>query len=186
MEKNKVLKFVTGNKAKVFEISNLLAPIKIEQLNIDLDEIQEIDSKKVIEHKLKQAFKHHAGPFIIDDSSLYLSCFDYKLPGPFIKWFNVAIGTKAIYEMCNKMGDFKARAITCIALAENSKSIKYFAGELKGKITKPKGKWGFGYDPIFMPEGFTKTLSELKADKNFTLSPRGVAITKLKKYLTKA
>jgi len=57
------------NKFK--EVQAVLAPIKLEQVDIDLAEIQELDARKIIEHKLKEAFKHRKGKFIIDDSSLY-------------------------------------------------------------------------------------------------------------------
>ena len=171
-----MLKFITGNKTKFKEVQAALAPIKVEQINIDLHEIQGIDPKKIIEHKLKEAFKHHKGEFIIDDSSLFLSCFDYKLPGPLIKWFNDTIGTKKIYEMCGKMGDSKAMAITYIGYAKSPKEIKFFEGSLNGTIVAPKGKYNFGYDPIFQPKGKNLTLSEMKEKNDFEFSPRGLTL----------
>ena len=179
-----MLKFITGNKTKFKEVQIALAPIQIEQVDIDLHEIQEVDPKKIIEHKLKEAFRHRKGEFIIDDSSLFLSCFDYKLPGPLIKWFNDTIGTKKIYEMCQKMKDSKAKAKTFIGYAKNKNNIKFFEGCLEGKIVKPKGKYNFGYDPIFLPTGQSKTLSQLKSSGDFFNSPRGLAVLKLKKFLT--
>ncbi|MBI5530915.1 MAG: non-canonical purine NTP pyrophosphatase [Candidatus Doudnabacteria bacterium] len=179
-----MLKFITGNKTKFNEVQAALAPIKVEQINIDLHEIQEVDPKKIIEHKLKEAFNHYKGEFIIDDSSLFLSCFNYKLPGPLIKWFNDSIGTKKIYEMCKKMGDQKARATTFIGYAKSPKEIEFFEGTMNGKIIKPKGKYNFGYDPIFVPNGKKETLSQMKASGNFFSSPRGLAVLKLKKYLS--
>jgi non-canonical purine NTP pyrophosphatase (RdgB/HAM1 family) len=180
-----MFKFITGNKNKFVEVQAVLAPIQIEQIDIDLHEIQGIDPKKIIEHKLKEAFKHHKGEFIIDDSSLFLSCFNYKLPGPLIKWFNESIGTKKIFEMCKKMGDTNARAITYIGYAKNPSKIIFFEGKLSGKIVAPKGKYNFGYDPIFIPTGKNQTLSELKIGGNFLNSPRGMAVKQLKKYLEK-
>ncbi len=179
-----MLKFITGNKTKFKEVQMALAPIQIEQVDIDLPEIQKVDPKKIIEHKLKEAFRHHKGEFIIDDSSLFLSCFDYKLPGPLIKWFNDTIGTKKIYQMCRKMGDTKARAITYIGYAKSPKEIKFFDGVLTGKIVDLRGRYNFGYDPIFLPTGKSKTLSQLKSSGDFLSSPRGRAVLKLKKYLT--
>ena len=178
-----MLKFITGNKNKFKEAQEVLAPIKIEQLDIDLAEIQDIDSKKVIEYKLIEAFKHHNGPFIIDDSSLFLEYFDYKLPGPFVKWFNEVIGMKGYFDLCSKVKKYKAKAQTQLAYAESPKKVVFFEGSLNGKIVKPKGNYGFGYDQIFLQHGQIYTLAEQKANKIFIKSPRGIAILKLKKYL---
>ncbi|MFA5990830.1 MAG: non-canonical purine NTP pyrophosphatase [Candidatus Doudnabacteria bacterium] len=180
-----MLKFITGNKTKFKEVQMALAPIQIEQVDISLHEIQGVDPKKIIEHKLKEAFKHHKGEFIIDDSSLFLSCFDYKLPGPLIKWFNDTIGTKKIYQMCKKMSNTKAKAVTYIGYAKSPKEIKFFDGVLTGSIVDSKGAYDFGYDPIFLPNGGNETLSQIKSSGDFLSSPRGLAVLKLKKYLFK-
>ena len=180
-----MIKFITGNKAKVKEAQAVLAPFKILPVSIDLDEIQEVDPKKIIAHKLKEALKHQKGPLVVDDSSLFFSCFNYKLPGPLIKWFNEYVGMKGLAKLVKNMGDAKARAATIIGYAESPKKILFFEGTLEGKIVAPRGKYGFGYDPIFQPEGKKQTLSEMKEEKNFFYSPRAIALKKLKKYLEK-
>ena len=65
-----MLKFITGNKGKFHEAGLMLAPLKVKQLNIDVDEIQTLDHKKVIEHKLAQALLHQSGDFFIELLSL--------------------------------------------------------------------------------------------------------------------
>lgn len=178
-----MLKFITGNKVKFGEVAHGLAPFKIEMADVELAEIQGLDPKEILQHKLNEAFRHHKGQFIIDDSSVFFGCFDYKLPGPLIKWFNATIGMNGIYNMCKKMGNFSAKAITYIAYAKSPKQILIFEGKLEGTITKPKGNYGFGYDQIFIPKGQKKTMAEMKATGDFSLSPRGIAVKKLKKYL---
>lgn len=180
-----MLKFITGNKTKFREVQAVLAPIQIEQVNIGLAEIQGLDSRKIIEHKLQEAFKHHKGSFIIDDSSLYLKCFDCKLPGPLVKWFNDSIGGRGYALLVKNMGENRAKAKTIIGYAKNAKKIEFFEGNLNGKVVPPRGKYNFGYDPIFVPEGKKETLSQMKAKGDFSSSPRGLAVLKLKKYLLK-
>ena len=180
-----MLKFITGNKIKFKEVQAVLAPIKIERVDIDLAEIQEVDAYKIIRHKLQEALKHHKGPLIIDDSSLFFSCFNYKLPGPLIKWFNEYVGMDGLFNLTQKMGDSKARATTIIGYAENPKKILFFEGTLKGRIAEPRGAYKFGYDPIFLPDGKKQTLSEMKEAGIFFYSPRAKALKKLKNYLSK-
>lgn len=84
-----MLKFITSNKNKYEEIRVMLSPIKVERVNIELDEIQELDPQKVIKHKLRQALKYQKSNFFIEDSMVYFGCLNNKLPGPFIKWFQI-------------------------------------------------------------------------------------------------
>ncbi len=180
-----MLKFISGNKAKIKEARAVLNPLKINPVNIDLVEIQGVDPRKIIRHKLLEALRRNKGPLFVDDSSLYLSCFNYKLPGPLIKWFNQYVGMEGLAGLTEKMGDGRAKAATIIGYAENPKEILFFEGTLKGRIVPPRGGYGFGYDPIFLPEGKTQTLSEMKDQANFFYSPRGLALKKFKNYLLK-
>jgi non-canonical purine NTP pyrophosphatase (RdgB/HAM1 family) len=161
----------------------LLAPIKIEQMNIDLDEIQDIDPHKIIKHKLNEAFKHHKGPFIVEDSGLVLRAFGGKLPGPFIKFFNVYLGPKNLAKLAIGINEQRAEGRTIIAYAKNKKNILFFEGTIKGRVVMPRGKHGFGYDPIFLPNNSKFTLGELKSEGYYKFSARGIAAKKLKNYL---
>ncbi len=179
------LKFITGNKNKVKEAQAILKPIKVKQVKFDLDEIQNLEPHKIIKHKLQEAFKHHKGPFILEDDSLYLDCLGGKLPGPLIKWFNDTIGNKGLAKLTKKMGNNKATVQSIVGYAKNPKQIKFFESKLKGKIVLPRGSFGFGYDPIFVLKGLKQTYSELKKAGKLDISTRGKAMKKLKKYLEK-
>lgn len=77
-----------------------------------------------------------------------------------------------------------ARFRTVIALLLNGKEL-LFEGIVKGKITEEKkGNSGFGYDPIFIPEGHTVSFAEMGNDIKNTISHRAEAVKKLDKYLT--
>lgn len=174
------LYFITGNKNKFEEASAIIPSLK--QFDIDLDEIQEIDAKKIIEHKLKEALKHKKGNFIVEDASLQLDCLN-NLPGPLIKWFWKSLGNLGIYDLCKKYKNFSAIASVTIGYTDGSE-IKYFIGSIKGRIVEPTGDNGFGYDPIFMPEGFNKTYHEMTKEEKNKMSHRKKALNKLKKYLS--
>lgn len=77
----------------------------------------------------------------------------------------------------------KARFRTVIALIRNGQTM-FFEGTVDGNITDEKrGTEGFGYDPIFMPEGYDKTFAELGEDIKNTISHRAKAVKKLTEYL---
>ena len=77
----------------------------------------------------------------------------------------------------------KARFKTVIALIENGKQL-LFEGILQGTISDvPRGVNGFGYDPVFIPEGSNKTLAEFTAEEKNKISHRGKAVEKLVSFL---
>ncbi len=78
----------------------------------------------------------------------------------------------------------KARFRTVIALVENGK-LTTFQGEIQGVITREKhGLQGFGYDPVFLPDGFDRTFAEMDLAEKNRISHRALAVQKLIDYLT--
>ncbi len=77
-----------------------------------------------------------------------------------------------------------ARFVCCIAIAYPDGRSKTFFGYVYGRIGKtPKGERGFGYDPVFYPEGFDHTFAQMPPEKKDSLSHRREALSKLNKYL---
>lgn len=76
-----------------------------------------------------------------------------------------------------------ARFVTIIALIQDGKEY-IFEGEAKGRIAeKPSGGKGFGYDPVFIPDGYSETFAEMDADEKNRISHRAKAVAKLAKFL---
>lgn len=76
-----------------------------------------------------------------------------------------------------------ARFACCIALASGD-DIKTFMGHVDGRIGREnRGDNGFGYDPLFFPEGHDRTFAEMTADEKHSMSHRGRALEKLQEYL---
>ncbi len=177
---NMVLYFITGNKGKLAEAKAILG--NVESVDFDLPEIQELDPMKIIEAKLKEARKIREGEFFVEDTSVYLNCLN-GFPGPQIKWLLQSIRNEGIYELVSKYQDQGAVARTMIGYI-NGDNIQYFTGEVKGKIVAPKGT-GFGWDPIFQPEGYDITFGEMNAEEKNKISMRKQALVKMKEYLVK-
>ena len=78
----------------------------------------------------------------------------------------------------------KARFVCIIALATVEGDITTFSGYVEGRIDRiPRGQNGFGYDPVFVPEGHTLTFAEMKGEEKDAISHRGRALEKVRDYL---
>lgn len=175
------LYFITGNKGKFEEVKAVIP--EVEQLDIDLPEIQNIDPQKIIEAKLSSAFEHHEGAFIVEDGSFTLKGMA-GLPGPLIKWFWKAIGGDGIVKLSKTFGT-EAEAKVIFGYATDKDNIQYFEGIIEGNVVEPGGDKGFGWDPIFQPNGYKKTFGEMELEEKNSFSMRRIAVEKLKEALQK-
>jgi non-canonical purine NTP pyrophosphatase (RdgB/HAM1 family) len=175
-----MIQFITGNAGKLRDIKAIIPGVT--QLKIDLDEIQSLDPKEVIEHKLDQAALHHKGAFIVEDTSLLLTCLG-GLPGTLVKWFQDSIGVDGIAALAMKYEDRSVIARVTIGYRDLSGDKHYFTGELHGDIVPPRGDLDFGWGPIFQPTGHSRTLGEMTVDEKNRISHRGIATRKLAAHL---
>lgn len=94
---------------------------------------------------------------------------------------------KNINKLINKLSDIndrKAYFIAVICYIDNLGKATFFEGRVEGKITqKPMGNGGFGYDPIFIPDGLEKTFAQMASDEKNKISHRGKAIKLLTNFL---
>ncbi len=174
------LHFITGNKNKLEEIKSVIPDV--DQLDIDLIEVQDIDPKVIIEAKLQEAFNHHDGPFIVEDTSLYFESLK-DFPGPMIKWFLKSLGNEGLADLARRLESQKAVAKVIIGYAKDKEDIKFFEGSIDGTIVTPRGETTFGWDPIFQPVGYEKTFAEMSSEEKNAISMRKIAAEKLKEYI---
>lgn len=184
----------TKNKKKVEEIKRLLSDLNVNILTLDdfkdLPDIVE-DGKTFEENALKKAMtiaKMTGKPSIADDSGLEV----YALGGaPGIHSARYAgensNDAKNIEKLLKELKDKKdrrARFVCCIAFALPDGKVNLFFGVTEGIISEiPKGEKGFGYDPVFYPEGYDKTFAEMPSEKKDLLSHRGKALKKFKEFI---
>ena len=150
-------------------------------LDIDLVEIQSLDAHEIIRAKLEEARKHHKGKLIVEDTSLYFDGLN-GLPGPLIKWFMKSIGNDGLMKIVQNLDNNRAEAKTVIGYSNASGEVSFFEGSFFGTIVTPRGT-GFGWDPIFMPDGQTKTFGEMTAEEKNSLSMRRLSVEKLREFL---
>jgi len=192
--KNKQMKlvFATNNKNKVKEIKALL-PSHIEILTLSeigcTEEIEETEETLEGNAKLKADYitKKYGYDCFADDTGLEVDILN-GAPGVYSARYagkNVTYEAnvqKMLFEMQGKT-DRKAQFKTVIAL--NLRGKQYlFSGICKGEITNNKhGDDGFGYDPIFRPNGIDETFAEMSLQKKGEISHRGKAMKKLINFL---
>lgn len=179
----KQLTFITGNQHKADYVARFLGE-HITHHKLDLDELQSLDPHKVLEHKVHQAYGILRQPVLVEDVALVVPAMG-RLPGTFIKWFLQELGVQGFCDIVQKISSQQAIATVRFALHDGT-NVHYFEGETQGKlIAKPRGERGFGYDPAFVPDGWTKTRGEMTLEEYDKTSPRLKALLKLKIFLEK-
>ena len=149
--------FVTGNQKKADYLAEYFGfPVAHEK--IDLDELQSLNLKEVVSHKVHQAYEKIQKPVLVEDASLEFVAFG-RLPGTYIKSF---IGELSIPGLCRLLDGKERSAIARCGLSYfDGREEVYFEKALVGNIAEnPRGTGGFGWDPIFIPEGSSFTLAE--------------------------
>lgn len=174
--------FVTGNKFKAKETEEIL-DIDLEVSQIELDEIQEIDLEKVALHKLNQAYEILKKPVMIDDVSFEIHAWN-KFPGPLVKWMlQVGGGPSLILKLLEGEKDRRATARLAIGFHDGEKPQLFF-GEALGVVAHEiRGDNGFGWDRIFIPEGYDQTFAEMPRELKNSISHRGNALAKFHDFL---
>lgn len=156
--------YVTSNENKARYFSEILG-IKIPHATAEVDEIQSLDLVEVVTRKAKAAYQQIGRPVIVEDTSLALPYLG-RLPGTFIKWFLDEVGQDGLCRLIDN--NSKRQAVASAAFAYfDGVELKIFKGSVVGKIAKkPAGESGFGWNPIFIPDGHDQTLAQMN-DKAF-------------------
>jgi non-canonical purine NTP pyrophosphatase (RdgB/HAM1 family) len=178
-KKSKIITLVSGNENKIKEFQQILG-LKLKTIDIDLPEIQSTNVMEVAKEKLKEAMKHIKGPCIIDDSGLHIDKLN-GFPGALIKFYYKKLKNDGIVKHC---GGSKAQAVSVIGYFDGKNEF-LFEGKTEGTIPdEPLGE-GFGWDPIFVPEGSKLSYAQLSSEEKNKISQRRLAIEKLKEHLKK-
>lgn len=192
----KELIFASSNKGKIKEVKEIFSNsdyniISLLDLNFD-KEIEEtgvtFEENALI--KAEEIFNIYKRPVISDDSGLSVEILNGS-PGVYSKRFagensndenNI---NKLLNELIKFNPPYKAKFI-CSAVYKDELKTEIAIGEFHGEITfYRKGNNGFGYDPIFIPNGYSKTLAELTNEEKNKISHRAIAFKNLKELITK-
>ena len=167
--------FASSNKNKYEEAKGILSKfgISLKFFKCSLQEIQSDSLEKVAFHKALDAFLLCSKPVIIEDDGLFINSLK-GFPGPYSSFVFKTIGNEGILKLLKSKRSATFQSI--IAYCEQKDDVQLFNASVSGQIPrKPAGK-KWGYDPIFIPEGQTKTYAQLE-EKNL-VSHRYLAIKK--------
>lgn len=190
----------TGNNKKREEIETLLKDLgDTEILNFkDMpgEPPMVIENGKTFrENAVKKAVivsKFYEGLVIADDSGLVVDALHGRPGVRSARFARVKAtdgeNTAKLLKLLEKMPQQhrQARFVCHIALSKGGTLLESFEGKVEGKITfAPKGENGFGYDPVFIPDGHDKTFAEMDASYKNRISHRAEALGKLKEVISK-
>ena len=186
--------FATQNPNKLNEIK-LLIPRSINLVSLEdlgfTEEIPEVadtlEGNAVI--KAKVIYEKYGITSFADDTGLEVKELGGK-PGVYSARYagedkNAESNIKKLFDELKGIKDRSACFRTVIAVISNGKSI-VFEGKVEGTIAeKSMGVQGFGYDPVFIPTGFTRSFAQMSLDEKNKISHRGIAIKKFVEWLAK-
>jgi non-canonical purine NTP pyrophosphatase (RdgB/HAM1 family) len=176
------LTFVTGNAHKAAQLSwHLQMPVK--HRDLDVPEIQGLDLAEIVAAKTQAAFALLGSPVLVEDTSLRFMALG-RLPGPLIKWFLEELGNAGCARLLDGRDSRQASAEVLFGYFDGER-YESFAAQIEGTIAAtPRGKRGFGWDPIFIPAGARLTWGEMDKEQQLASSMRAHALRKLQQFLS--
>ena len=188
---NKIL-IGTHNKGKFKEISGLLPRnvVKISPISLGIESPEETGKTFSENSLLKAKFFYEKSNIVTlsDDSGLEVECLNNE-PGIYSsRWADEFGGfDNAMTEILKRVKKInkgtKASFISSLTIYLDNKKIITEIGKIDGKISEKKGLNGFGYDPIFIPNGHTKTFAEMEYKEKLLIDHRYIAYKKLEKKI---
>jgi XTP/dITP diphosphohydrolase len=184
----------TGNPGKVEELRSLLADLPIElipgsTLEAPPDVTEDADTLAGNARKKAAAYRAAAGlPALADDTGLEVAALDGR-PGVHTARFAGPDATPddnkhKLLDVLDGVDDRRARFRTVVALVDDTGRARTFEGVCTGTITTaPRGDGGFGYDPLFRPDGHEQTFAEMPPDAKNEISHRRKALDALRQFL---
>lgn len=179
------INFVTSNKNKVKEFRQILeTEIKVNHINISYPELRSDNPKEIAKTSAEMLANRLRKAVVVEDSGLFIKAL-HGFPGTCSAYIHKRIGLQGIIKLMKGIKERECTYKSAVAYCEPAKKAISFLGEEEGKVAeKIRGNFGFGHDPIFIPEGSNKTYGEIKNCEKIKKFRRR-AVLKLRDYLLK-
>jgi XTP/dITP diphosphohydrolase len=189
--KGRVVFFATGNVHKFNEVRSILTELDIAvgMLRVKDTEIQSDSIKEIAQTSAQDVFKRCRLPVIVEDAGLFIDALK-GFPGPYAAYVYKTIGNRGVLKLMEDVEARKAVFRSAIAYCDReAEAPLVFEGEAEGEITVNErvgnGESGFGFDPIFQPDGSAKTFAEMTLEEKNGFSHRANAISKFAEWYKK-
>ena len=180
------LKVVTSNDGKIKEFKQAFekTPVFPTKVSVPYPEVQASSLEEVVDFGLDNLKDKIQPPFIIDDAGVFVDGLE-GFPGVYSRYVYDTIGLQGILKQMENLDDRQASFKCVLGLLLEDGTTHKFVGECKGRIIhEMRGDGGFGYDPIFIPDGFDRTFSELPPEEKNEISHRGRAMQNLLAFIS--
>ena len=177
--------FASGNESKASEVIAILGELGIDAYfaKLALKEIQSDSLEEIAKEKSEHAYSLISAPVIVEDDGLFIDSLR-GFPGQYSSFVYKTIGNDGITKLMHGISDRSARFRAVISYRDSWRQTIYI-GETKGSIAPKSSGDGWGYDPIFLPEGSDMTFAEMKEEKN-KYSHRRKALEKFAQDISKS
>ena len=178
--------FVTQNKYKLSELSPLFKEfgVSFETSSLEKFEVRSDDVVIVALNAAEHAYRELHRPVVVDDTGLFIDSLS-GFPMAYPAFVLNTIGKGGILKLLEGVNDRGAKFVTAVGFANGVDNLT-FVGEMTGTISESIiGSEGFGYDPIFIPEGETRTYAQLSFEEKVTISHRTKAFRKFLDWYVK-
>jgi len=169
MQQSSEVFFVSSNEHKFEEVQRILSNlgVNIKLFKTTLEEIQSNSLNEIAKRKVIDAFTKIQKPVIIEDDGLFINSLN-GFPGPYSSYAYDTIGNKGIIQLLQNSEHRDAKFVAIIAYCNGIDEVKLFESSIPGKISKEIEKGGWGYDPIFIPDGESKTYANVSNKDKFS------------------
>lgn len=159
-----------------------MTDIPIEQLNTTYPEIQADTLEEVAEFAIDYCYTILKAPCFIEDSGLFVAGLS-GFPGVYSKYVFTTLGYTSILQLLTDDKERTAHFKSVIVYHDGTRTT-LFKGEVTGIIAdEPRGSHGFGYDPIFIPDGASETFAQMSTEGKNLYSHRGKAFKRFITYI---
>ncbi len=168
----------TKNPHKLAEARVVLSPLGLEVKPLDVRklEIQSDSLAEIARFAAENIRVDVSAPVLVEDAGLFIDALG-GFPGPYSAYVYSTIGLRGVLKLMEGVEDRHARFESAVAVRTPEGKVKVFTGVVEGAITRePRGTRGFGFDPIFVPEGYSKTFAEMPTEEKCRISHRARAL----------
>ncbi len=179
------LLFASKNRHKLAEANLALRNYGVELVSADVEklEIQSDSLEEIALYAARYAYTKIRRPVVVEDAGLFVYAL-HGFPGPYSSYVYKTIGIEGLLKLMKGVEDRRAKFVSVVAFALNENDVLVFRGEVEGAIAlEPRGSGGFGFDPIFIPCGFTTTFAEMSLKRKVEVCHRGIAFRKLGRWI---